>query len=231
MMGQTEFLEIIKKLEELISATAVEQKRAAERFPKNDGRMGAFGTHATALKPVHLGLVLLSKHLLVPEWWKNISGGTVSHSDLIIRTEQFHHLLIDGMVHGLSITLETTLRNLVRALDDSACGGGQAPYESIYKWLLKRLSLHTDENIALLSLLRLLRNTNHNNGVHIDRKGKDYIVEWQGKDYSFNHGEPVDLVYWPFLLEIAEKNRQFLETLVYHPEIQSLTFVTDPANK
>ena len=62
----------------------------------------------------------------------------------------------------------------------------------------------------LLDLLRLVRNTIHNNGVYFAPDGQDAVVTYKGITYHFYHGKAVDFASWDLLLEIADAVRQLL---------------------
>jgi len=103
-------------------------------------------------------------------------------------------------------------------------------FKSVYDYLLTpKLSRCPSESIELLDLLRLVRNTVHNNGVYFHRSGRNEIVHWRGEDYEFKQGFPVDFVNWSFCIDIADASRGLLRSVVEDPNLQGFNLeITDP---
>jgi hypothetical protein len=71
-------------------------------------------------------------------------------------------------------SIESSLRLFLRALDPTACNGGMKEFNSIYDCLFNsKLATAPADGIELLNLLRLVRNTIHNNGVYFNPRGTD----------------------------------------------------------
>jgi hypothetical protein len=75
----------------------------------------------------------------------------------------------------------------------------------------------------LLDLLRHIRNTIHNNGVHFHSDGKDKSVSYNGRQYKFEIGNPVEFPdgVLTFLLDLMPDILKMIEDVVYSTEFIS----------
>jgi hypothetical protein len=102
----------------------------------------------------------------------------------------FPQFLVIGFLHSLFSAIESSFRIYVRELDPNVCNKGTADFKSIYDYLFKKLRLQQRKDYTdLLDLLRLIRNTIHNNGVYFHPDGKSKTVTYQGKQYMFDNGK------------------------------------------
>ena len=113
-------------------------------------------------------------------------------------------------------------------LDPIACDKGTAEFKRIYEHLLKILNIENYAN--LLKLLRLIRNTIHNNGVYFDRRGRDECVEYDGAIYKFEVGKPVELgdVWQLFLFNLVPDILKMVIHIVNSNEIIRKARIIDP---
>jgi hypothetical protein len=86
--------------------------------------------------------------------------------------------------------------------------------------------LQNHEN--LLDLLRLIRNTIHNNGVYFHRSGNNESVDYKGNIYNFNIGKPVDFVTWDFLFEVTDEVVDLIVDIVKSNELSTINQIIDP---
>jgi hypothetical protein len=115
----------------------------------------------------------------------------------------------------LFILVENKFRIFLRAIDPIACGGGTEAFESIYACLLRsKLSSPPPEAFELLELIRLTRNTIHNDSVYLNKKGLDNVVTYKGINYAFYHGKPINFVTWEFLIMMAADIQNLFSIIV-----------------
>jgi hypothetical protein len=74
-----------------------------------------------------------------------------------------------------------------------------------------------EEDLALLDLLRNIRNTIHNEGVHRPPRTSSAIVSYQGTEYRFEDGKPVEFVTWSFVLDRINDLVSLQDRIVRHP--------------
>ncbi|MEC7227284.1 MAG: hypothetical protein VXW00_10475 [Candidatus Latescibacterota bacterium] len=126
------------------------------------------------------------------------------------------------------LAVESSLRLFLRAIDPAACNGGMAEFKSIYECLFRsKLSAVPSNGIALLDLLRLVRNTIHNNGVYFHPNGNDASITWDGETFEFKQGSPVDFVTWDFMIRVSEALRQLLREVVEDATLKAIAAEID----
>ena len=227
-------LNLIKQLE-LIRDQSAQDKESimaiySSFYPKKDARVTAFSKMINVFNSVQLALTFVSKHLLDLNWWKANSREEIPVSDVKTYVEEFMSFSKIGFVQFLFSTTESSLRLFLRALDPVACKGGMAEFKSVYDCLLKsKLSTCPNEGIELLDLLRLVRNTIHNNGVYFHPDGRDAAVTWLETLYEFRQSAPVDFVTWQFLLDVSDATRSLTCTVVADTNMRAIANeITDP---
>src|SRR5437868_1942077 len=84
-----------------------------------------------------------------------------------------------GLIHTLFGITENAFRAYLRAIDPTACAGGNKQFGKIYECLFARLAKDpagvsiSAAGVVLLDLWREVRNSLHNNGVYVNPDGKD----------------------------------------------------------
>lgn len=232
--GPNDVMNLIKQLEPIRDQAAQDKESVMATYSslnaRKDARVTAFSKLINVFNSVQLALTFVSKHLLNLGWWKAVSKEVISVSDAKVYVEEFMGFSKIGFVQFLFSTTESSLRLFLRALDPTACDGGMAPFKSVYDCLFRsKLSACPHEGIELLDLLRLIRNTIHNNGVYFHRSGRDATVTWRGTLYEFKQAVPVDFVTWEFLLEVSNAVRALMRTVVEDTNLEAITCeITDP---
>lgn len=201
-----------------------------------DARITIFSKITIVLDSTTLYFILHQFHLTDLTWWKNISSKRIGDSIVINPSEEvipqlvntFNQFITVSFVQLLFSSLESSMRIFLRALDPFACNKGTAEFESIYVHLLKKLNLEQYAN--LLKLLRLIRNTIHNNGVYFDRHGRDECLEYDGAIYKFEVGKPVELgdVWQLFLFNLVPDILKMVIHIVNSNEIIRKAPIIDP---
>jgi hypothetical protein len=233
-LGTDGVMNLIKQLEPIRDQAAQSKDSIVALYssvdPRKDARITAFSKMVNVFNSVQLALTFVSKHLLDLNWWKVISKGEIPVADARIYANEFMGFSKLGFVQFLFSTTESSLRLFLRALDPTACDGGMGHFKSVYDCLLRsHLSRCPSESVELLDLLRLVRNTIHNNGVYFHRNGRDVTVTWNGTSYEFKQSTPVDFVTWQFLLEVSDAISSLMYTIVTDANLRAITNeITDP---
>lgn len=85
---------------------------------------------------------------------------------------------------------------------------------------------------SIFNFLRLIRNTLHNNGIHIPTNKSDKNIPpttYKGKDYVFEENKRLEFVTWDLLLDLAEDMKTFLFLLASDETInKSNELINDP---
>lgn len=198
--------------------------------PKHDARITAYSKAINVLNSVQLAFTFISKHLLHGQWWEAVARSPIPDPDKQIYANEFANFTKVAFVQGLFLAIESSLRLFLRAIDPAACNGGMAEFKSIYECLFRsKLSAVLSNGIALLDLLRLVRNTIHNNGVYFHPSGNDASITWDGETFEFKQGSPVDFVTWDFMIRVSEALRQLLREVVEDATLKAIaTEIDDP---
>jgi hypothetical protein len=145
-----------------------------------------------------------------------------------VYANEFANLTKVGFVHALFSSIESSLRLFLRAMDPVACNGGMAEFKSIYDCLFSsKLATAPTDATQLLDLLRLVRNTIHNNGVYFNPRGGNVTLSWQGQTFELRQGAPVNFVTWEFLLQVSDSLRMLLRQVVEDINLRNVTVVID----
>ncbi len=151
--------------------------------------------------------------------WRKTAGA----EEFTLWIQNYDDFVKIGYIHNISLAIESSFRNFLRALDPKACVRGMAEFKSIYECLFKsKLSEAPSEGTKLLDFLRLIKNTSHNNGVYLHQSGVNKTVNWKGKNYEFKQGTPVDFVTWDFILEISDALRSLLRKVAEDQNLKAI---------
>lgn len=122
---------------------------------------------------------------------------------------------------------ESAFRVMVRALDPTACGGGNAAFTSIYQWLLKKTGQQSDQPIY--DLLRHIRNTKlHSDGVFRPENGRDATVLYRQETFQFEVNKPFTGFSWKLVTNLAQDNLDSMVRIVKSSVVSAHSKITDP---
>lgn len=158
-------------------------------------------------------------------FWQAFFAGLPTEPEMVDHDREFDMMLRFAAIQGTFSCLESDARLLVRALDADACKKGTAAAASILSWLVAQAP-GADAYNPLLDLMRTLRNTIHNNGVHYPENGQNKTVHWNGIDYHFEVGKPIEFAGWPATLRFAADCVDFVKLIVSSEKIVALPKVT-----
>ena len=231
-LGSDEVHRLIEQLQP-IRDRAIDDKTAIVAFypfasPEHDARITAFGKLINVLNSVQLAFTFTSKHLIHKQWWDAIARTPIPDGDQQMYANEFANFTKVGFVHAMFSSIESSLRLFLRALDPGACNGGLAEFKSIYDCLFSsKLATAPADGTQLLDLLRLVRNTIHNNGVYFSPRDGTVVLNWQGYTCEFKQGVPVDFVTWDFLIRVSDSLRILLRQVVEDGNLRNVTVEID----
>ena len=228
-LGPSEVHQLIEQLQS-VRDRAVNDKTAVVAIYPLASPDRALAKFINVLNSVQLAFTFTSKHLLHKQWWDAIAKTSIPDGDKQAYARQFENFSKIGFVHALFSAIESSLRLFLRALDPAACNGGTAEFKSIYDCLFNsKLAKTPTDGTQLLDLLRLIRNTIHNNGVYISPRGGAVTLNWQGKTFDFKQGVAVDFVTWDFLILVSDSLRALLRQVVEDSNLRKVTVeINDP---
>jgi len=134
-------------------------------------------------------------------------------------------LLKLGFTASLHFIIDNTLTSYLQFLGKGSCKKAEGILEICRCLLEEKLEWdHITFDCRIFNFFRLIRNSLHNNGVHIARHQKEKMVsvEYKGKAYLFEDGKRIDFVTWDLLLDIADDMRILLFHLSNNKTIRSI---------
>jgi len=230
--GHDEFHRLIEQLQSVRDRAVSNKEEVIALYffasPEHDARITAFSKLINVLNSLQIAFTFVSKHQLHKQWWDAIARALLPDADRQIYANEFVNFIKVGFVHAIFSSIESSLRLFLRALDPVACNGGMAEFKSIYDCLFSsKLATAPTDGTQLLDLLRLVRNTIHNNGVYFSPRVSNVTLNWQGQTYEFRQGVPVDFVTWEFLIRVCDSLRALLRRVVEDANLRNVTVEID----
>jgi len=199
---------------------------------RSDARLTCFAKLANTVESAELALKFLDECLAKGSWWAANYNPMPTSADTSIYIQEFSQFAKTGMLQLAFGAVESSFRVFLRAIDPEACEGSTREFKSVYECLLRtKLGLpDVDDRIALLDLLRILRNSIHNHGVFFHRTKADTTVTYRGQRYDFAHESRIEFAPWPFLVTLIGDAAELLSVVAHSPEISGYASpLLDPA--
>jgi hypothetical protein len=190
-----------------------------------DARLIVFNRTALIFHTASLFRFFQVGTLTEQDFWRTNFGADLPDEGMELIQMQCSAFINTGLLQFQFSSYETALRLFVRGIDPAACGGAAIEFKRIYDWLFQRLNLQ--HLTTLFDLLRMLRNTIHNNGIYISRNATDASVTYKGKQYDFVHRHRIDFVTWDLIVELYEDVADALVQIVEAPELAAVGFIED----
>jgi len=171
--------------EELINKYLAHRDRVAKApsLHCSDVRLALYGLTGNALVTGLLTLKMVRTTLLSNEWWDINVSYVKELPKRQHQTDEFvAHAKIGVFVLFFSF-YESIIRVLLRAVLPGACNNAFDAFASVYNCLLTHLNLK--QHISLLDFARTIRNLIHNNGVYLNKSGKDETLLFSGDCPTF----------------------------------------------
>ena len=193
-------------------------------FLSRDARREFFRTLRVVLQNEQLTYGFIRDHLSYPEWWSDhrvdpsspVALGSIGEYDIMAKFV---------VVHSTVNATEETLRAIIRSAPSGTFSKGITPVkplESIYKHILKVLNLQGLGGI--FEIVRLIGNTRHTNGIFIPSDGKDLTITYEGRDFPFEYGRPIDWDRRAFLFLVPLELTIAMAQVVTAPEISAIPY-------
>ncbi|TQK53292.1 hypothetical protein FB479_111112 [Brevibacillus sp. AG162] len=191
-----------------------------------DARLTTFAKCCNVFSNTFLSLQHFEYNLKRDSWYMEFNNIRIKEGDKLHYAKEYFMFtkLSCQLIYFSSI--ESGLRNILRALDPKACNKGNAEFESVYLALLIRLNLR--EYKPVLDLLRCTRNTIHNNGVYFNPNKEGEEILFKGNTYNFKNGEPIKYVTFDFLIGCFTEVGHMLYKMCKKGRLSSVPFILDP---
>jgi hypothetical protein len=99
----------------------------------------------------------------------------------------------------------------------------QAVFETLFK---NKLSKQLDHGLQLAELMRLLRSTVHNNGLHVHRNSSKEVI-CNGKSYVFENMKAPEYLSWDLLIELLELQASVVRDVGSDQTIRQIALIRD----
>jgi len=206
----------------------VEAREGAQRtlgWSERDARIAIFNKLSNALLALMLGYVFAERYLSKKAWWHENSAIPITDKSMFDSAREFEMFLRIGLVQNIMYAVESSFRIFVRSLDPAACKGGNAEFQSIYRYLLKRINL--ESRLSVLDLWRNIRNTIHNNGIFMPPNGSDETIIHKSVTYKFVATKSVEFVNIELLLFLISDIITLIADVVVSPTIKGQLFIEE----
>lgn len=200
---------------------AVQATERPEWTKAVDARAASLQDLWNVLRFAELALVFVEKHLSDANWWMELRGFRPSIREVSFEYMAFSEGAKFGVFHLASGSIENALRSFLRAIAPGVANDARAEFKSVYDSLLKTQLQSRDDDLALLDLVRLVRNTIHNSGVHRQPSRQTVKAAFRGIAYEFPESGPIEFVTWQFVLERVADYCDLLDRVIRHPRIWS----------
>ena len=192
---------------------------------EKDARIAIFDKWINLTNSVELSTFFLVRHLRDDKWWAAF-GSSIVKSNQSIRKAEYEKFNRISFIQLTFSSIESSFRTILKAIDPDACLKGTDSFENIYKTLLKRTNLEKYENV--FKLMRLFRNTIHNNSFYFHKNNKDDSVVFRGIEYKFEIGKPINFASWDFIISIQEDLLSAITEIIKHRIVSSIPLIVDP---
>ena len=200
--------------------------KAKSDLTEKDVRVTAF-THLYHIVDFALVSIRFLDDNLLPsqnEWWQQPKQqalfGSYQEWYREAMANSFNNAFVKyTFMHKLFGEIENTFRQLLRKLDASAANNATKSIPSVFGALISRIGNKPADSDELLKLLRLSRNTIHNNGVFYSETLTDDEVIYKWKTYHFTHTKPVDVINWNFLIDSLDDVRELFTAIITNSNI------------
>lgn len=231
-----DFDALIIKLEKMNLQIRTEYDHLLQTYSKNDARATTIAHLGILIDSTYLAFTFITKNLLPLDniWWEEVHKSPFQsfndyHKSVTVKNFNNGFLKV-GFVQNLFSIFDSSFRIFLRELNPAAQKGATTGFNNIHTALKSVITFPANSD-ELIKLLRLVRNTVHNNGVYFDERGNNEQVIYQERIYDFHHGQPVEFVHWEWLIDRLEEAQQLLIKIVNEPKIIDIpTEILDPFN-
>ena len=194
--------------------------QAASNFLVHDARREFFVTLRVALQNAQLGFVFIRDQLTDRNWWEAQIGGFCQPT--VFQALREHALMLKFFsFHAIAMATEETLRAIVRAdVSTFALDPVRTPFQAIYDRFLKLTGTQNCRDV--FELIRLTRNTIHNNGIYRPQSGANTTVNCGDKTFLFEVDKPLLWMGDEFPTWIADNISGVMEKIVRSSPIKEV---------
>ena len=187
----------------------------------HDARREFFTTVRVILQNHQLGYVYIRDHLTDEKWWQQ-KVGTVSLLAKHQAIREYAFMVKFFNVHAIAMATESTLRAIVRSSEKDFSVTGMTGIQKLYNDVLEKTELQKFR--PLFDLLRLVKNTIHNNGIVYIFGEKDVEIKYKEKSFLFENGKTLDWLQEGFLVWLPEQINKAMFEIITSPLVSNIAY-------
>lgn len=205
-----------------------------ERFPKwkskydenpseylnHEARREFFTTVRVILQNHQLSYIYIRDHLTDAEWWQQ-KVGTVGLQAKNQAIREYALMVKFFNVHAIAMATESTLRAIVRSSENDFSVTEMTGIEKLYNDILEKTELQMFR--PLFDLIRLVKNTIHNNGIVYIYGEKDVEIKYKDRSFLFENGKTLDWLQEEFLVWLPEQINEVMFEIITSPLVSNIT--------
>lgn len=194
---------------------------APAEYLKHDARREFFTTIRIVLQNNQLGYIFIRDQLSNQNWWIH-QVGQVKPMAITQAIREQALMLKFFNVHAIAMATESTFRAIVRAEPNIFGVTPMTGIEKLTNDLLTATSLEKYKNF--FNILRLVKNTIHNNGVFYIYGGKNVHLSYNGRSFDFEIGKELSWLTEDFLVWMPAQLNDAMFELVTSSKIASIPY-------
>lgn len=191
---------------------------------QHDARPEYFLLLAVILKNVRLSFLYTRDQLCEREYWSRVEPLMTNENGILEGVNGYLTMARQySVIQAVSIT-ENTLATIAMSGHEPFVLTTSSGFDNVYKYVLSKLSL-SPRFEELFDILRLVRNTEHSNGVYLPRRGGNVVKRYGGKEYVFNVGQLIDWNEDDMITSLFHWVREAMWEIICSPYVRSIPYV------
>ncbi|MCA1753562.1 MAG: hypothetical protein LC641_02450 [Spirochaeta sp.] len=194
-----------------------------------DARTTSLSKLESVLHACLLGMIFVGQHLTDPEWWDRSMGTAPDDEHLEGYVSRYTEFTKIGLIQATFSSIESSIRLVLRSLSPDTYKRLRVDFRHICYYLIDEFMRDERQHYrAVTDIMRLIRNTVHNNGVFSPKSGRDVRIWYRDQIYAFEAEKVVNFADWQLLLQIIVDFSEFISRVMTQPVITELEHIEDP---
>ncbi len=194
-----------------------------------DARTTSLSKVESVLHACLLGMIFVGQHLTDREWWERSMGTAPDDDHIEAYVSRYTEFTKIGLIQATFSSIESSIRLVLRNLSPDVYKRLRVDFRHICYYLIDEFMRDERQHYrAVTDIMRLIRNTVHNNGVFSPKSGRDVRIWYRDQIYAFEAEKVVNFADWELLLQIIADFSEFISRVMTQPVITELAHIEDP---
>lgn len=194
-----------------------------------DARTTSLSKLESVLHASLLSMLFVGQHLTDREWWAGTMGTTPDDDHIEAYVNRYTEFSKIGLIQATFSSIESSIRLVLRRFSPDTYKRLRVDFRHICYFLIDEFMREERQHYrAVTDIMRLIRNTVHNNGVFSPKSGRDVRIWYRDELYVFQAEQVVNFAEWELLLQIIVDFGEFIRRVMTQPEIIALAHIEDP---